>query len=192
MRGLTGLDNAKRTDTPPLQGRGKGWGLSANVNAAMQTNARNMRNQPTEPELRLWQALRSSQLGGFKFRRQAVIGGAIADFLCPQKGLIVEVDGHTHTDLAVDARRTARLEKLGYSVVRVSNTDVMQNLEGVKQMLLGVLEALRDRRSPHPNPSPQGEGLKKSHAKSPSPSGEALGVGAGHFDAAFREGSARE
>jgi hypothetical protein len=75
MNELTNRDTAKRTNTPPLQGRGKGWGLSANTTAGMQTNARTMRNQPSEPELRLWQALRGSQLGGFKFRRQAVIGG---------------------------------------------------------------------------------------------------------------------
>jgi len=137
-----------------------------------------MRNQPTEPELRLWQALRGSQLGGYKFRRQAVIGSAIADFLCPQKGLIVEVDGHTHTDPAADARRTAMLEAKGFTVVRVSNTEVMQNLDGVRQMLLCALEALGDRRSPHPNPSPEGEGLKKHDAISPSPSGEGLEVGA--------------
>ncbi|OYZ38142.1 MAG: hypothetical protein B7Y31_09175 [Novosphingobium sp. 16-62-11] len=118
-----------------------------------------MRNQPAEPEKRLWQALRGSQLGGYKFRRQAVIGNAIADFLCPQKGLIVEVDGHTHTDPDADARRTKRPEALGFTVVRVTNVDVMSNLEGVQQMLLAVLERLPDRRSPHPNPSPEGEGL---------------------------------
>ena len=156
----TARDTAKRTNTPPLQGRGKGWGLSANTTSGMQIHARAMRNQPTEPELRLWQALRGSQLGGYKFRRQAVIGGAIADFLCPQKGLVIEVDGRTHTDPAADARRTARLEALGFTVVRVSNTDVMQNLDGVRQMLLDALEALRDRRSPHPNPSPEEEGLE--------------------------------
>jgi very-short-patch-repair endonuclease len=133
----------------------------------LQNRARAMRNGPTEPENRLWQALRNSQLGGYKFRRQAVIGKAIVDFLCPQKGLVVEVDGHTHTDLAADARRTAALKAAGYTVVRVANTDVMQNLEGVLRMVLLSLEALRDRRSPHPNPSPEGEGLEdadKFHA----------------------------
>ncbi|OYW50315.1 MAG: hypothetical protein B7Y36_05395 [Novosphingobium sp. 28-62-57] len=152
-------NTSARTNSPPLQGRGRGWGLSAQRLDELHGHARDMRNQPAEPEKRLWQVLRGSQLGGYKFRRQAVIGNAIADFLCPQKGLIVEVDGQTQTDPDADARRTKRLEALGFRVVRVTNYDVMSNLEGVQQMLLGALECLPDRRSPHPNPSPEGEGL---------------------------------
>ncbi|WP_084384658.1 endonuclease domain-containing protein [Novosphingobium naphthalenivorans] len=153
-------DWAKTIHTPPLQGRGKGWGLSAEKLGQISRRARDMRNQPTEPEKRLRSILSRSQLGGYKFRRQAVIGSAIADFLCPRKGLIVEVDGETHADSAADERRTARLEALGYRVVRVMNPDVMRNLEGVGRHLLNVLDSLPDRRAPHPNPSPEGEGLE--------------------------------
>ncbi|MGH6787039.1 MAG: DUF559 domain-containing protein [Novosphingobium sp.] len=124
-----------------------------------------MRNQPTAPEARLWGILRNRQLGGFKFRRQAQIGTAIADFFCPQKGLIVEVDGETHADPAADARRTARLEALGLRVARVTNFEVMRNIEGVGRHLLGILEAMPDRRAPHPNPSPEGEGLEEVEAQ---------------------------
>jgi very-short-patch-repair endonuclease len=66
--------------------------------------ARQMRRQPTEPEKRLWRHLSNSQLGGYKFRRQATIEPFIADFLCPAKGLVVEVDGETHAHWA-DERR---------------------------------------------------------------------------------------
>ena len=159
---LTSRDNARIAKTPPLQGRGKGWGLAAGKLDEMQVHARNMRNEPTEPEKRLWRALSNRQLGGYKFRRQAVIGSAIADFLCPEKGLVVEVDGGTHTDPAADARRTARLEALGYRVVRVTNADVMRNIAGVCEHLLHVLRTLPARRPPHPNPSPEGEGLKEA------------------------------
>ena len=171
------LDWAVTLDSPPLQGRGRGWGLSAGRNDEIADHARTMRNQPTAPEARLWSILSRSQLGGYKFRRQAAIGTAIADFLCPQKGLIVEVDGDTHTDPAADARRTARLAALGFRVVRVTNAEVMGNLEGVQAMLLDILEPMPDRRAPHPNPSPEAEGLKQDAAPSPSPSGEGLGVG---------------
>jgi very-short-patch-repair endonuclease len=119
-----------------------------------------MRREPTEPEKRLWRMLSNRQLGGYKFRRQAVIGHYIADFLCPAKGLIVEVDGDTHVDPAADARRDAALTKLGYRVVRLTNTDVMRNMDGALRMLLDTLEALPQRRTPHPNPSPEGEGLE--------------------------------
>ena len=158
-RGLSAKDTSARLNSPPLQGRGKGWGLSAGRNAEIARHARTLRNQPTAPEARLWTILSRSQLGGFKFRRQEKIGTSIADFYCPQKGLIVEVDGDTHVDPAADARRTARLEALGFRVVRVTNLDVMGNLEGVHRMLSDVLEAMPDRRNPHPHPSPEGEGL---------------------------------
>jgi very-short-patch-repair endonuclease len=120
-----------------------------------------MRRNPTEREVRLWRALSRSQLGGYKFRRQAVVGTAIADFLCPRKGIVVEVDGDTHANASADARRTAALEALGFRVIRFTNRDVMRNLDGVLRRLLSVLDSLPDRRAPHPNPSPEGEGLKR-------------------------------
>ena len=119
-----------------------------------------MRNDPTEPEKRLWVILSRSQLGGFKFRRQVVIGTAIADFLCAQKALVVEVDGDTHTDPSQDERRTFGLEAMGYQVVRVTNEEVMRNLDGVATMLLTTLQALPDRRVPRSNPSFQGVGFR--------------------------------
>ena len=171
-RGLSANETSERTNSPPLQGRGRGWGLSAGRNDDIANHARTMRNQPTEPEARLWSILSRSQLGGYKFRRQAAIGTAIADFLCPQKGLVVEVDGDTHTNPAADASRTARLAALGFRVVRVTNLDVMSNLEGVQRHLLDVLATMPDRRAPHPNPSPEEEGLKEGSANphAPSPS----------------------
>ncbi len=158
---LTSRDQARIDDSPPLQGRGRGWGVSAEKLDQLQERGRQMRNEATGPEKRLWSHLCRSQLGGYKFRRQAVIGTAIADFLCPAKGLIVEIDGDTHTDPVKDARRTERLEALGFHVVRVTNNDVMRNIEGVCDMLLHELEALPVRRPPHPNPSPEGEGLQE-------------------------------
>ncbi|AOH82984.1 hypothetical protein AWL63_02305 [Sphingomonas panacis] len=115
-----------------------------------------MRRNPTEPETRLWARLSRSRLGGFKFRRQATIGHAIVDFLCPSQRLIVEVDGHTHADLNDDARRDTALAAQGYRVVRVSNEDVMRNIEGVLEQVLSALAEM-----PHPNPSPEGEGLEQ-------------------------------
>ena len=120
-----------------------------------------MRREPTEPEKRLWRALSRTQLGGFKFRRQSVIGAFIADFLCPQKALIVEVDGDTH-DIDGDRRRDAALQSLGFTVLHVTNADVVHNLNGVCETILTALRQAPDRwASPHPNPSPEGEGLER-------------------------------
>ncbi len=154
--GLTLGDTARRNNTPPLQGTGKGWGLDANALAELQRRARAMRNNPTEPEKRLWRRLSNGQLNGFKFRRQHVIGWWIADFACPSARLIVEVDGDTHDDPVKDARRDAHLAAFGYRALHIANDAVMRDADGVV-MLIG--QALAEFVSPHPNPSPEGEGL---------------------------------
>ncbi|WP_261370992.1 endonuclease domain-containing protein [Sphingobium sp. B2] len=124
--------------------------------------AHDMRRDPTEPEKRLWTRLSRSQLGGHKFRRQSVIGPFIADFFCPQKGLVIEVDGDTH-DILADLKRDAALNRLGLSVLHVGNADVIRNLDGVCETILHRLEQAPDRWAyPHPNPSPEGEGLSPS------------------------------
>jgi very-short-patch-repair endonuclease len=131
----------------------------------LQKRAAEMRRNPTEPEKRVWGILSGSQLRDHKFRRQAVIGHFIADFLCAQKALIVEVDGDTHDD-AKDRLRDDILAENGYRVVRVTNHDVMTNLDGVAQVIASALSAASNRWArPHPNPSPEGEGLDRGEAQ---------------------------
>ncbi|HEX8665279.1 MAG TPA: endonuclease domain-containing protein [Beijerinckiaceae bacterium] len=140
--------------------------------------AAEMRRNPTEPEKRLWRNLSGRQLGEYKFRRQWVIGRFIADFLCSERALIVEVDGDTH-DEGKDRVRDDILAKRGFRVVRVTNDDVMTNMDGVLQHILIALGQTPKRwNNPHPDPSPEGEGLETPHP--PSPSGEGRGVGPVH------------
>jgi very-short-patch-repair endonuclease len=160
-------DQAKQLNSPPLQERGRGWGLSTSTIEELQARARSMRNNPTEPEKRLWRHLSNGQLEGHKFRRQQVIGWFIADFVCSAAKLIVEVDGDTHEDIK-DRTRDAALAEHGYRTVHVTNHDVMSNMDGV---LLFVAEALRQAERPHPNPSPEGERLEKAEAQ------KLLGIG---------------
>jgi very-short-patch-repair endonuclease len=96
-----------------------------------------MRHVPTQPERILWSLLRKSQLGGLKFRRQAVIGPYIVDFCCPLQHLVVEVDGVSHVGRAsADTQRTRLIESCGYRVLRFTNDDVIANLEGVGLAIL--------------------------------------------------------
>ena len=107
-------------------------------------HARRLRRDATDVENLLWQRLRGRRLGRFKFRRQATVGERVADFLCAEKRLIVELDGEQHS-VEADAPRTACLEGLGYRVIRFWNKDVNGNLEGVLHTILSECEALPSR-----------------------------------------------
>ena len=99
--------------------------------------ARALRSSQTSAEAKLWQALRNRRLARWKFRRQHPIDRYIVDFVTLDGKLIVEVDGVTHSEpseLERDKARTNVLEACGFLVVRVSNTDVYENLEGVLEI----------------------------------------------------------
>ncbi|MEQ8318654.1 MAG: DUF559 domain-containing protein [Rhodospirillales bacterium] len=94
--------------------------------------ARELRTHMTPPEARLWRQLRSRRLFGLKFKRQVPLGPYIADFICEEAGLVVEIDGDTHAvQIAYDRHRDRFMNRAGYRVLRFGNRDVMGNLEGV-------------------------------------------------------------
>lgn len=109
--------------------------------------ARALRKNMTKAEVLLWQQLRRWQVGGFKFRRQMPVGPYVADFACSDRKLIVEVDGATHAEddeITYDARRTAYIEAQGWTVYRVWNNEVYENMSGVIEGLMHVLDGLDD------------------------------------------------
>jgi very-short-patch-repair endonuclease len=96
--------------------------------------ARTLRRNATGAERRLWQRLRREQVGGFRFRRQVILDGFIADFACLDARMLVEVDGATHStdeQIARDAVRSAALAAEGFDILRFTNEDVYVNLDGV-------------------------------------------------------------
>ena len=102
--------------------------------------ARALRKNMTDGERRLWQALRARQVDGMRFRRQHPIGPYIADFVCLERRLIVEVDGGHHTEddqIAHDARRDRWLNAEGYRVLRFPAIDVFQKLDARGGFYLG-------------------------------------------------------
>jgi very-short-patch-repair endonuclease len=127
--------------------------------------ARQLRRDATPAERKLWLSIRAGALDGRKFRRQQRVGPFFADFVCQSARLVIEVDGETHAgaDAAdYDARRTAFLEREGYTVIRFSNGDVMRNLDGVlsaiRSACLLTTPSPSHAASPRgPLPLPQGE-----------------------------------
>ncbi|WP_292078450.1 endonuclease domain-containing protein [Mesorhizobium sp.] len=111
------------------------------VSPVSRGNARKMRKQMTDAELKLWNEVRANRLMGLSFRRQMPIAGYIVDFACPDKKLIVEIDGSQHALAEVsasDAVRTAELEALGWTILRFWNDDVIRDIDNVCQHIVIV------------------------------------------------------
>lgn len=96
--------------------------------------AKAMRRVLTDAELKFWNEVRAHRLAGLSFRRQFPVGPYIVDFACPSHRLIVEVDGSQHgedTSKAHDGHRDAVLTKLGWTILRFWNDDVLRDMDGV-------------------------------------------------------------
>ncbi len=99
---------------------------------------RKLRSEMTSAENKLWLRLRGKQLNGLKFRRQHGIGSYIVDFYCPEKRLVIEVDGDVHAyeeQIIKDKEREDYLKALGLQIVRYTNWDILTNMEGVVEDL---------------------------------------------------------
>lgn len=113
--------------------------------------AQQMRTNATEPEKRLWRAIRAKRFAGIKFRRQKVIGPYIVDFACREPMLAIELDGDSHASREnYDRERSEYLKNEGYTVVRFTNSEILSNLDG-------VLNAISTHIPPLPTLSPKGE-----------------------------------
>jgi very-short-patch-repair endonuclease len=94
--------------------------------------SRELRNNATPAERKLWQYISNRQLSGVRFNRQVPIGPFICDFVARTLKLVIEVDGGQHAlNVQQDNNRTAFLEQHGYRVMRFWNNDVLENVEGV-------------------------------------------------------------
>jgi len=105
------------------------------------------RDNPTKAELILWELLKGKNLESFKFRRQHIIGQYIADFVCLDRMLVIELDGkiHQHTENQdSDKIRTKWLELKGFKVIRFSNEEVTTQTE---EVLNEILEILKNQKS---------------------------------------------
>jgi very-short-patch-repair endonuclease len=91
--------------------------------------------------MRLWLKLRDRRLSGFKFTRQHAVGPYMADFVCRDRKLIIEVDGGQHADNVHDRIRDDNLGAQGYRILRFWNTDVLSNMDGVLTTILAALES---------------------------------------------------
>jgi len=103
------------------------------------TRARQLRRKMTDTESVLWYHLKNRNLNNLKFRRQVPKGPYILDFYCPEKNLVIEVDGGQHFSkkhINHDRERTAFLQKHQLFILRYSNNDILKNIDSVLQDIL--------------------------------------------------------
>jgi very-short-patch-repair endonuclease len=116
-------------------------------NSSLQPRANALRKTMTKAEACLWKyILRGRQLG-YQFNRQRPILHYIADFMCKELKLIIEVDGITHhseSQFEKDLKRQRDLESHGFIVIRFRDEEVLNNIYGVRQHIEGVLRKLVD------------------------------------------------
>ncbi len=102
-----------------------------------------MRSHPIDVERDLWWRLRDRKLGGLKFRRQRPEGRYIADFVCLEAKLIVELDGALHEGSIGDRHRTQDLMRIGFDVVRLSNEEGRRDIDAVCERILRIANMQR-------------------------------------------------
>lgn len=183
--------DARTPQSGPSPGKGEDrWGLTPPSHPSKATfthtrvrtaRARRLRANMTDAERKLWSVLRGGQMGP-SFRRQHPIGNYVADFWCADARLVVEVDGGQHglaREVIRDARRSDALARQGIKVIRFWNNDVLNNIDGVWQLIAAEV-AERAGSTPTPALPLSGGGgdqpLNSQSGSSPGQGEDRLGV----------------
>ena len=127
-------------------------------NKKLQPFAKALRTDMTKAEACLWKyVLKARMMKGYQFRRQRPVLNYIADFMCKELNLIIEVDGITHTYEKValkDEKRTLELQKHGFTVLRYTDEEVLQQIDRVWNSIANWIE--QNEKVPPPGPRQRG------------------------------------
>jgi very-short-patch-repair endonuclease len=135
--GRGGDDLAASASTRPSGVRVRVRG--AKLSAGRVVRARKLRRAETDAERKFWGIVRGRQVEDAKFVRQFPIGRYVADFVCRERMLVVELDGGQRSESATDDSRTAYLNGRGYAVLRFWNNEIVENIDGCYEALVEVL-----------------------------------------------------
>ena len=117
----------------------------------LKTLSQHLRKNMTDAENMLWLKLRRKQLKGHHFYRQKIIGKYIVDFHCPKANLVIELDGGQHYSergQENDRLRDDVLRELGLKVLRISDREVFENMDGVMQGIWNYLSFIKSPLAP--------------------------------------------
>ncbi|MDR2685776.1 MAG: DUF559 domain-containing protein [Rickettsiales bacterium] len=105
-------------------------------NPNLRNNAKALRKAGILSEILLWDQIKRGQINGLDFDRQRIMGNYIVDFCCPDTGVVIEIDGHSHDFKELhDTKREEYLKSLGLETIHIADIDVKQSLDGVVGML---------------------------------------------------------
>jgi very-short-patch-repair endonuclease len=144
--------------SPFVKGDLEGFTALLNYNRGLKNFSRQLRSNMTDAERLLWSKIRLRQLNNLQFYRQKIVGNYIADFLCYQAKIVIEVDGSQHLTTAgqnADLKRDQYFRQQGYRVLRFTDLDVLVNINGVVESILETI----DSQIPLNPPLEKGEGL---------------------------------
>jgi very-short-patch-repair endonuclease len=123
-----------------------GWGMNIYNDRSLKNIRQSLRNNMPAPESILWNKIKGKQLNGYKFRRQYGVGNYIIDFYCSKQRLGIEIDGDSHylSDLCriSDETRDLFLMQKNISMLRFTNKEIMENINGVIERILSILPPL--------------------------------------------------
>lgn len=148
-RRAMGDDKNHRSGVEPAKREGDDNNM--HYNKSLKELARELRNNSTKSEIRLWTELLSGKKTGYTFLRQRPVLNYIADFLCKDLKLIIELDGYSHDFEQIwkkDKKRQSELEKVGFKVLRFSDEEVMKDLRNVESELMYWIEKLESKSPP--------------------------------------------
>ena len=138
-------------------------------NPKLKEFARQLRNNSTQSEIRLWRFLKGKQMMGYDFHRQKPLLNYIADFYCAELNLVIELDGYTHRFEEVvekDEIKQKQLEDVGLTVLRFADVEVTHDIDNVLRTIQIHIEKFENKHTP--NPSQEGsvaKGLQKEVEK---------------------------
>lgn len=121
-------------------------------NPKLKELARQLRNNSTKSEIKLWMCLKGKQMYGYDFHRQKPIDEYIVDFFCNKLKLAIECDGYSHQIVEVwekDNKKTKRLKELGIEVLRFSDEQILKDIDNVLRDIEDYIERFENQQT-HP------------------------------------------
>jgi very-short-patch-repair endonuclease len=119
--------------------RTRAWTVSPARAEQLKQRARDMRRNPTEAQMALWERLKDKQCG-FTFNREVVMGSAIVDFACKTRWLVVETGGDSETETTLAALSDRKLTDVGVRVLRFSDDAVLADIDAVVKAIKDELQ----------------------------------------------------